>query len=174
MSILTIILEIVAILALLSIVGLVGYVVFVFLPKLKEILLSVQEVVDGDVKNAVSDLDGTIVKMNEEVIPEINESVENLNSTVTLVQEMIQTEIKPITDNIQKTTANIQEATTRLSSDVAKLDQVVDLTVDFSQTTIKKAEFLREQLSIPVIEIVSFWNGIKFGFSELFDKLGGK
>lgn len=174
MNILTIILEIVAILALISIIGLVVYVILVFLPKLKEIFSTVQEVVDGDVKTAVSDLDETIVKMNEEVIPKVNESVDNLNSTTALLQETIQTEIKPITENMQKTTANIQEVTAILSSNVAKLDGVVDMAVDFSQTTIEKAEFCREQLIIPVVEIASFWSGVKIGFSKLFNKLGGK
>jgi len=164
---LIIILKTVAILVLIFIAGLTGYVVFIFLPKLKETLSTVRKVMDVEVKSAVSDLNGTIVKINEEVIPRVNKSIENLNSTATLLQETIQTEVKPITENIH-------EATDKLSSDVAKLGQVVDTVVEFSQVTIKKAEFCREQLIIPVIEIASFWTGIKVGFSRFFDKFGGE
>lgn len=173
MSILTI-LEVVAISALIFIIGLIIYVIFFFLPKLRDTIFSIQKVIDGDVKRTISDLDETIVKMNEEMIPKVNDSVDNLNSTAVLLQETIQTEVKPITQNMQKTTANMQEVTAILSSNVAKLDQVVDLAVEFSQTTIKRAEFCREQLIVPAIEIASFWSGIKVGFSSFFSKLGGK
>lgn len=196
MYILTVVLKIVAILALFSVAVLVGYVVFVVLPKLKDTLRSVQKLVDGEVKTAVSDIDATVVnvkeklmpkidesvdevndvvgevnetigKFDKEVIPAINEAIDNFNSTTTMLQEMAQTEIKPIADDIQ-------EITDKLSSEVSKIDQVVDTTVDFVQSTVRKAEFCREQLIVPVIEIASFWTGMKAGFSTFFNKIGGK
>jgi len=182
MNIITRILEVAATLSLISVGGLAVYLLFFCLPKLKNTLNSIQNIVDTEVKETVSNIDGTIIKINSELLPEVNKSVvqineelmpqindtiENLNSTATMLQDIRQTEIQPITNNIQ-------EITDKLASDVAQIDQTVNFTLGFVETTIKKAEFCREQLIVPVVEIASFWTGLKVGFSKLFDKLGGK
>jgi methyl-accepting chemotaxis protein len=160
---------------------LVIYVLVVLLPKIKATLARVDEEVipklGGVIENldrvakSIHELNETEIKpmmhniqnltgqLNEE-IPKIGATFENVNGITASIQQLSETEIKGIAGNIQEITAKINE-------DVAKVDEVVNTTTNFTKDTIDKAEFYRDKLFVPIIDILSFWNAVKAGLGTI-------
>ncbi len=186
--------------ALFAIALLVIYVLAVLLPKVKNTLQSVQKFVDNDVKKLLAEVNDTVTKLNEEEMPkidgiitnlkelsekqispimenvqgitanlneEIPNTIENVNAITKSVQELTETEVKPIASNVQELTAKVNE-------DIAKITEAITTATEFSKDTVHKAEFYRDKLFTPVIEIVSFWNALKTGFTSLTSAKKGK
>jgi methyl-accepting chemotaxis protein len=106
-------------------------------------------------------------KISEEEIPKLGATFENMNGITenidditASIQQLSETEIKEIANNIEEITSKINE-------DLAKVDDVVTTTTDFTKNTIEKAEFYRDKLFVPIIDILSFWNAIKVGLANI-------
>ena len=48
-----------------------------------------------------------------------------------------------------------------MNQNIAKIDELVNSVADFSQTTIKHVEYYRDQLSVPVTDVISAWSALK-------------
>jgi len=175
-------LQIAGTIALLAIAALVIYVLVSLLPKVKNTLQSLQKFVDNDVKKLLAEVNSTVTKLNEEEMPKIDGIITNVNTITGGVQELSEKQITPIMENVNAITksvqelseteikpiaSNVQELTTKINEDVAKITETVTTATEFSNDTIHKAEFYRDKLFTPVIEIVSFWNALKAGFTSL-------
>jgi len=175
-------LEIAATIALLTIAALAIYVLVLLLPRVKNTLQSLQKFVDNDVKKLLADVNDTVTKLNEEEMPKIDGIITNVNTLTASVQELSEKQISPIMENVNAITtsvqelseteikpiaSNIQELTAKVNEDVAQITEAITTATEFSKETVHKAEFYRDKLFTPVIEIVSFWNALKAGFTSL-------
>jgi ABC-type transporter Mla subunit MlaD len=167
---------------------LVIYVFAVLLPKIKATVARINEEVIPKVGNVIENLDGVTKSFQElseteikqmmnniqnltgqlnEEIPKIGTTIENVNGITgnvdgitASIQELSETEVKGIA-------GNIEEITSKINEDIAKVDEVVTTTTDFTKNTIEKAEFYRDKLFVPIVDILSFWNAIKTGLSSI-------
>ena len=103
-----------------------------------------------DVSTLLKSVDGTVTELNQE-LPQL---LENINGITASMQQISEAEIQP-------TTHNIQQITETVNQNIAKVDELIDTVRDFSQTTIEHAEYYRDQLSVPVTDIISAWSAIK-------------
>ena len=97
--------------------------------------------------------DRAVIALNRE-LPQLLEATKRIAASIGQISE---SEIRP-------TMQNIQEITETVNQNVAKIDAVVDTAKDFSQTTIKHAEYYRDQVSGPVINFISAWSAFKVGW----------
>lgn len=109
--------------------------------------------VHKDVSTLLTSLDGTVTELNQK-LPEL---LANINGITASIQQISELEIRP-------TTHNIQEMTETVNQNIAKIDEVVKTIEHFSQTTIKHAEYYRDQLSIPITDFISAWDAVKTGW----------
>jgi uncharacterized protein YoxC len=112
--------------------------------------------VHKEVSTLLESLDQTVTELNRE-LPQL---LENVNGITASIQQISESEIQP-------TTHSIQEMTETINRNVAKIDELINVLTDFSQTTVKRAKYYRDQLSVPVTDIISGWSGIKAGW-EVF------
>ena len=119
---------------------------FISLLKATEDLVGINK----DVSTLLNSLDGTVTELNQE-LPQL---LENINRITASIQQISELEIQPITHNIQ-------EITDTVNQNIAKIDAVVDTIRDFSQTTIKQAAHYRDQISVPVADVISAWSALK-------------
>ena len=106
--------------------------------------------VHRDISTLLTSIDGTVTELNQR-LPQL---LENINGITASIEQISQSEVR-------STTQNIQEITETINQNIAKIDELVDSVTDFSQTTIKHAEYYRDQLSVPVTDIISAWSALK-------------
>ena len=119
---------------------------------------SVEVVVDKEVNNLLKDVDQSVKELNNE-LPQL---LKNINGITSSLQQISESEVQPIAHNIH-------EVTEAVSQGVGKLDELVDMLGDFSENTVKRAEYYRDQLAVPITDIISLWSGIKTGW-EVFSQ----
>ena len=117
-------------------------------------------VIHKDVSNVarslLKSLDRTVTALNRE-LPQLLETTKRIAASIRQISE---SEIRPTTHNIQEITATVNQ-------NLAKVDEVVDTAKDFSQTTIKHAEYYRDKLAGSVTDIISAWGAFKAGWNAL-------
>ena len=151
-------------LSLLALTVLVGYICGVLggvrnsIHSIDNTLKSVKDLVDKEVGTLLQDIDQTVKEVND-ALPQL---LENINGITASIQQISESEIQP-------TTHSIQEMTETINQNVAKIDELINLLTDFSQQTVKRAGYYRDQLSVPVTDIISLWSGIKAGW-EVFSQ----
>ena len=128
------------------------------LNSLRRNLRSIEKLTYEEVGVLLKDVDQTVKTVNNQ-LPELLGSINEITASV---QEITSAELQPMTHNIQ-------EITEAASQSVAKMDELITDLTKFSQTTVKRAEYYRDQLSIPVTDIISAWSGIKAGW-EVFSQ----
>ena len=106
--------------------------------------------VHRDISTLVTSLDGTVTELNQK-LPQL---LENINGITASIQQISDSEIR-------STTHNIQEITETINHNLAKIDELVNTVTDFSQTTVKHVEYYRDQLSVPVTDVISAWSALK-------------
>ena len=106
--------------------------------------------VHKDISTLLTSLDGTVTELNQK-LPQL---LENINGITASIQQLSESEIR-------STTHNIQEITETMNQNIAKIDELVSGIADFSQTTIKHVEYYRDQLSVPVTDVISAWSALK-------------
>ena len=106
--------------------------------------------VHKDLSTLLTSLDGTVTELNQK-LPQL---LENINGITASIQQLSESEIR-------STTHNIQEITETVNQNIAKIDDLVNTVTDFSQTTIKHAEYYRDQLSVPVTDFIGAWSALK-------------
>ena len=106
--------------------------------------------VHKDLSTLLTSLDGTVTELNQK-LPQL---LENINGITASIQQLSESEIRA-------TTHNIQEITETVNQNIAKIDDLVNTVADFSQTTIKHAEYYRDQLSVPVTDFIGAWSALK-------------
>ena len=106
--------------------------------------------VHRDISTLLTSLDGTVTELNQR-LPQL---LENINGITASIQQISESEIR-------STTHNIQEITETMNQNIAKIDELVNSVADFSQTTIKHVEYYRDQLSVPVTDVISAWSALK-------------
>ncbi|MCZ6679136.1 MAG: DUF948 domain-containing protein [Candidatus Poribacteria bacterium] len=126
------------------------------LKSIRKNLRSIERLTYQEVGNLLQDVDQTVKTLNGE-LPQL---LKNINEITASVHEISVSEIQPMTHSIQEMTETVNQ-------NVAKMDELIDSITDFSQTTVKRAEFYRDQLSIPITDVISLWSGIKAGW-EVF------
>lgn len=119
---------------------------------------SVEAIVDKEMNSLLKDVDQTVKELNSE-LPKL---LKNISAITASIQQISESEVQPITHNIH-------EMTDVVGQSVAKLDELVNLLGDFSQNTVKHAEYYRDQLAVPITDIISLWSGIKTGW-EVFSQ----
>lgn len=112
----------------------------------------------------VSNLAGSLLRSVEKTVTALNQQLPQLLETTRRITASIQ---QISESEIRATTHNIQEITETVNQNVAKLDGLVDTVKDASQTTIRHAEYYRDQLADSVTHIISTWSAIKAGW-EVF------
>ena len=149
---------------LLALTALVGYFCAALgsirnsLDSIRNTLRSTENLIDQEVTTLVRDVDQAVKEVNRQ-LPQILENVSEITASI---QEISREEIQP-------TAHNIQQMTDTVNQNLAKLDRLVNAVVDFSQQTVNRAGYYRDQLSIPITEILSAWEGFKRGF-EVFSR----
>ena len=106
--------------------------------------------VHRDISTLLTSLDGTVTELNQR-LPQL---LENINGITASIQEISESEIR-------STTHNIQEITETMNQNIAKIDELVNSVANFSQATIKHVEYYRDQLSVPVTDVISAWSALK-------------
>jgi len=106
--------------------------------------------VHRDISTLLTSIDGTVTELNQK-LPQL---LENINGITASIQQISESEIR-------STTHNIQEITETMNQNIAKIDELVNSVTDFSQTTIKQVEHYRDQLSVPVTDVISAWSALK-------------
>ena len=118
------------------------------------ITASIQQLSETEIKGIAGNIQEITSKISEEEIPKLGTAFENVNGITASIQQLSETEIKGIA-------GNIQEITSKVNEDLAKVDEVVTTTTDFTKETIEKVEFYRDKLFVPIVDILSFWNAVK-------------
>ena len=106
--------------------------------------------IHSDLSNLLASVDGTVTELNQK-LPQL---LENITGITASIEQISESEIQPTTHNIQQITETVNQS-------IAKIDELVNTVRDFSQTTIKHAEYYRDQLSSPVTDAISAWSALK-------------
>ena len=122
------------------------------------LLKSVENRLENEVSALLKSVDGTVTELNRE-LPQL---LENVNGITASIQQISESEIQP-------TTHSIQEMIETINQNVTKVDELIDVITDFSQTTVRRGEYYRDQLSVPVTDIISAWSAMKVGW-EVFSQ----
>ena len=119
---------------------------------------SVEAIVDNELNDLLKEVDQSVKALNTE-LPEL---LKNVNAITASIQHISESEVQPITHNIHEMTQVVNQS-------VAKLDELMNLIGDFSQKTVNRAEYYRDQLTVPISDMISLWSGIKTGW-EVFSQ----
>ena len=141
---LTGILIVCAILCLLALIGLVLYLTLALLPRIKNTIDSVQQTVE-EIKGE---------------IPKVEETIKNVDETISAISA----QVEPMAGNLRQMTERIGEVVSRIEVTAEKAAQ-------FSDETIDKAKFYRDELFEPAVEIISFWRALKAGGSVVAEEI---
>ena len=140
-------------------------------------LKSVESLLDGNVFNLLKAIEELAV-IHKDVSTIASALLRSLNRTVTALNrelpqllettKRIAVSIRQISDSeIRPTTHNVQEITETVNQNITKINKLVNGVTDFSQTTVKQAEYYRDRLAGSVTDIISAWSAIKAGW-EVF------
>ena len=106
----------------------------------------------------VSNVAGSLLRSVEKTVTALNQQLPQLLETTrritASIQQISESEIRP-------TARNIQEITETVNQNVAKIDELVNTAKDFSETTIRHAEYYRDNLAGAITGIVSAWSALK-------------
>jgi len=144
--------------------ALVGYVCAMLgsirnsLDSIQNTLKSTEHLIDKEVTTLLWDVGQTVKEVNKG-LPEL---LQNVNGITASLQEISQADIQP-------TVHSIREMTKTVSQNLEKLDQLVDGVANFSQHTVERAGYYRDQLSIPINDVIGVWSGLKAGW-EVFSR----
>ena len=134
-------------------------------------LKSVESLLDGNVFNLLKAIEELAV-IHKDVSTIASALLRSLNRTVTALNrelpqllettKRIAVSIRQISDSeIRPTTHNVQEITETVNQNITKINKLVNGVTDFSQTTVKQAEYYRDRLAGSVTDIISAWSAIK-------------
>ena len=124
--------------------------------QLGKTLKSIESVVDGQVVPLLRELNQTTTDLNRD-LPQL---IGNLNQLMQTLQEVSTSEVQP-------TLHSVQEMTELMNQNVSKIDLLVNEIGEFSKNTVGRANYYRDQLAIPLTDLLSLWSGIKAGFEHL-------
>ena len=68
---------------------------------------------------------------------------------------------------IQPTLHSLQEITELVNQRVSEIDLFIMEVNKFSKETVTRAEYYRDQLSVPITDILSLWSGVRAGIENL-------
>ena len=128
------------------------------LDSIRDTLKSTESLVDKEVTAVIREVDQSFKEVNKE-LPQI---LKNVNGITASLQEISEVEIQP-------TAHNIRQMTETVNQNLTKLDELINNMVDFSEQTVRRVEYYRDQLTVPITEIISVWEGFKRG-CEVFNR----
>ena len=126
-------------------------------------LKAIEKLTHQEVGDLLRDVDQTVKTVNAQ-LPEL---LQNVNDITASVQKISESEIQPMTHHVA-------EITEIASQNAAKIDELIDVLTEFSETTVKRATYYRDQMAIPITDIISVWSGIKAGWEVLSQRRKGK
>ena len=118
--------------------------------KAVEELAAIHRDVSNVARSLLRSVEKTVTALNQQ-LPQLLETTRRITASI---QQISESEIRP-------TTHNIQEITKTVNQNVAKMDELVSTVADFSQTTIKHAEYYRDNLAGAVTNVISAWSALK-------------
>ena len=96
----------------------------------------------------------------------IKETGPKIDSIMQKVDSLTEEQIEPLANNVKEITGTV-------NTEIAKVNVIVDTVGDMVSRTHKVVSLYQDQASMPAIEIISLWHGIKQGATMLFRKKGG-
>ena len=124
--------------------------------RLGKTLKSVEAVLDGEVLTLLKQLNQTIGSLDQD-LPEL---LESLNGLMVTLEKISAQEIQP-------TLHSLQEITELVNQRVSEIDLFIMEVNKFSKETVTRAEYYRDQLSVPITDILSLWSGVRAGIENL-------
>ena len=124
--------------------------------RLGRTLKSVESVLDGEILTLLKQLNLTIGSLDQD-LPEL---LESLNGLMVTLEKISAQEIQP-------TLHSLQEITELVNQRVAEIDLFIMEVNKFSKETVTRAEYYRDQLSVPITDILSLWSGVRAGIENL-------
>ena len=124
--------------------------------RLGKTLKSVEAVLDGEVLTLLKQLNQTIGSLDRD-LPEL---LESLNGLMVTLEKISAQEIQP-------TLHSLQEITELVNQRVSEIDLFIMEVNKFSTETVTRAEYYRDQLSVPITDILSLWSGVRAGIENL-------
>ena len=129
------------------------------LNSIRDTLNSIEGIVNQELSELIIDVDKTAKALNEE-LPTL---LGNLRELLASWENISESEIRP-------TLHNVQEMSTTLNRSTQELDQVVEKISAFSRETVAQIAFFRNQLAGLLTNAISFWHGIKAGWSSFVSR----
>ena len=124
--------------------------------RLGRTLKSVESVLDGEILTLLKQLNQTIGSLDQD-LPEL---LESLNGLMVTLEKISAQEIQP-------TLHSLQEITELVNQRVSEIDLFIMEVNKFSTETVTRAEYYRDQLSVPITDILSLWSGVRAGIENL-------
>jgi ABC-type transporter Mla subunit MlaD len=123
---------------------------------LGQALKSVESAVDGEVLPLLKQLNRAAANLNQD-LPQL---IGNLNGLMVTLEKISAQEIQP-------TLHSMQEIAELVNQKVSEIDSLIGEINQFSKETVSRAEYYRDQLSIPITDILSLWSGVRAGVEHL-------
>ena len=124
--------------------------------RLGRTLKSVEAVLDGEILTLLKQLNQTIGSLDQD-LPEL---LESLNGLMVTLEKISAQEIQP-------TLHSLQEITELVNQRVSEIDLFIMEVNKFSKKTVTRAEYYRDQLSVPITDVLSLWSGVRAGIENL-------
>ena len=132
------------------------------LESIRNTLTTTTGVIDREMTTLLREVNQTVSEVNTK-LPEILGNIERITASIDEINRA----------EIQSTANNIREMTETVNRNLAKLDRIVNIAADFSDETVRRVRYYRDQLTMPIGDIISAWEGFKRGF-EAFNRSGKK
>ena len=129
------------------------------LNSIRDTLNSIEDIVNQELSELIIDVDKTAKALNEE-LPTL---LGNLRELLASWANVSESEIRPTLHNVQEMSATLNRST-------QELDQVVEKISAFSGETVAQIAFFRNQLAGLLTNAISFWHGIKAGWSSFVSR----
>ena len=124
--------------------------------RLGRTLKSLEAVLDGEILTLLKQLNQTIGSLDQD-LPEL---LESLNGLMVTLEKISAQEIQP-------TLHSLQEITELINQRVSEIDLFIMEVNKFSKKTVTRAEYYRDQLSVPITDVLSLWSGVRAGIENL-------
>ena len=124
--------------------------------RLGRTLKSVEAVLDGEILTLLKQINQTIGSLDQD-LPEL---LESLNGLMVTLEKISAQEIQP-------TLHSLQEITELVNQRVSEIDLFIMEVNKFSKKTVTRAEYYRDQLSVPITDVLSLWSGVRAGIENL-------
>ena len=124
--------------------------------RLGRTLKSLEAVLDGEILTLLKQLNQTIGSLGQD-LPEL---LESLNGLMVTLEKISAQEIQP-------TLHSLQEITELINQRVSEIDLFIMEVNKFSKKTVTRAEYYRDQLSVPITDVLSLWSGVRAGIENL-------